>query len=316
MNKDEWDKLCVVGDDDEMEQLAEQAKGMKQEDIEGEFDRIQDELGKIAKKEAEKSQGMSRLIEACESGGTEITSRLVDRVMRQQAEEQGRLEEQHRRDRQAVEGGLVVANDQRMAEVIDVDSVQTARQLKAFEARQVYKSRTLDKRQGLFTFRDTGKFAVDKRLAADQFHVRSRFKPRWAVVGCVWLRAGGLCEVCTESVDTTAKVKQLQQPKHGGVFNEPNCLLVCKNCDKVWPAKTLFEMGVGSVELAELDCFVLSRRNNGAKGSKYLNEKSHKHWLERRAKLEMLVLKVQEGLGVKKVEPDKKVDGVPSCLLA
>jgi len=65
-------------------------------------------------------------------------------------------------------------------------------------------------------------------------------KPRWAVVAAVIGRDMGKCRVCLKPVGGMGTkndwtVKQRIRPKDGGQFEEPNCVLVCEECSKVWP---------------------------------------------------------------------------------
>ena len=206
------------------------------------------------------------------------------------------------------------------ANVINTDNIdmrEYARQRKAAGGapHELHKLRKADSRPGLF--KHHGKYGVDRQLARKAFELRTTAKPRWAVVGCVWLRAGGLCEVCTETIDMSAVVRQLQLHKNGGSFNELNCLLVCRYCDKVWPVRTMFDTGVNTLTLADLVCAILAKRNKGAQGSKYLTDKAHSHWHKQRALQERLRLALQlevenalNGVVIKSNESTSK-----SCLL-
>ena len=157
--------------------------------------------------------------------------------------------------------------------------------------------RKQEKHMKALTFGLVG-FANERTIAKEMFKKKTNFKPAWAVMGCIWLRAGGLCEVCTEPMTKYGHVRQLQLAKDGGLFCEPNAMLVCPECDKVWPVKTPFYHGLTQIAKLRLKCDILARRNRAAVSKrptvKTLNPKSYAVWKSLRYELELETAKVRE----------------------
>lgn len=97
-------------------------------------------------------------------------------------------------------------------------------------------------------------------------------KPRWAVEGCVTLRGGGVCEVCGETVRAQGSVMQVEPTCRGGLYEEKNCLYVCRHCAVCWfPAKSFNHfMGIAAT-VHTLSVAVMRRRKQEYKRSKFLS---------------------------------------------
>ena len=113
--------------------------------------------------------------------------------------------------------------------------------------------------------------ACESQVAIDMF-TRVYDKPRWAVDGCVTLRARGVCEVCGETVRAQGRVMQVDPSCRGGKYAENNCLYVCKHCAECWyPNKTFNHfMGPGAT-VHTLSVAVMERRKREFRKCKYLS---------------------------------------------
>ena len=152
------------------------------------------------------------------------------------------------------------------------------------------KSRVKDKKvqrvSTVFGFKGYGEYAVDKVTARKLFENRSRSKPVWAVYMLVGLRDAGVCRVCDEKVSTKVKMKdwnvvQMVLTRNGGSFTEPNCILICGECAKVWnPNKAFFLSGSMEEEFRKMCFYLMRRRQERRCGSKPLSSRSEQRYVE------------------------------------
>ena len=212
----------------------------------------------------------------------------------------------------------LLQNEQR-AEVIDLDSmpletVKSQTRKRASMHQKVHQNRQADRRAARFGFRGFGGYAVDKLAARGLFEQRTEVKPRWAVQALVLLRDAGVCRVCKGQVFSDGgEVKQLVLNKLGGQYSEINCVLVCKDCAKAWPAKDFFITSAVEFHFWELCMLTLKRRMAGRNGSRPLNEKGLIRMDEIRRRVASAI--VEFGRVVDKVKEQETLNKVPSALV-
>jgi len=162
---------------------------------------------------------------------------------------------------------------------------------------KVHNSKQVDKRGKLFGFRDFGVFAVDVMTVRKMMGSRTDMKPKWAVWALVWLRDMGECRLCKSQVHDKGRVKQLVPADLGGQFSEPNCVLVCKDCNLAWPGKNFFLSPLIELHFLDLALWVLRKRMMGKSGARGLGQRSLEHREELRQRRDKLVAATVKRIG-------------------
>lgn len=139
----------------------------------------------------------------------------------------------------------------------------------------IHRARKIDERvqsmEGVFVG-DELKLAKDSKLAKLMWDDEQLNKPRWAVRPLVMIRDAGKCRVCAE-FDQAGDVEQIVPVKDGGMFEERNCIYLCRACLKCWPKYEVsrflgHETKQEDWELISL--FVFKRRLKSYKGTRPL----------------------------------------------
>jgi len=125
------------------------------------------------------------------------------------------------------------------------------------------------------------KYAHEFSAARHTFESTSLAKPRWAVEGCVLLRAQGKCTVCEEGLKNGWKVVRYEPMNVGGGYTELNCMVLCRHCEECrhksrsWASGSGFENDFRRFRLSILD-----RRWRGFRGVKGLDKVLIEKWKE------------------------------------
>jgi hypothetical protein len=137
--------------------------------------------------------------------------------------------------------------------------------------RKLTRLRTADKR-AMELFPKHGKYACERSLAREYFETRNAKKPRYAVMALVLLRDHGTCYVCNDPVGSSFDVVRRLTTDEGGIFDEPNCVLLCRECALVWNPYKNFHTSRNTLtgDLDQLK-YTLRRRDEGRKGCKGLS---------------------------------------------
>ena len=155
---------------------------------------------------------------------------------------------------------------------------------------RVNKNKQIDKRSRLFGFKNFGVFAVESMPVRKLIGSKTEMKPKWAVWALVWLRDMGECRLCKAQVHDKGRVKQLVPADLGGQFSEPNCVLVCKDCNLAWPGKNFFLGPMIELHFLDLALWVLRKRMMGKCGARGLGQRSLEHREELRHRRDKLLV--------------------------
>lgn len=116
---------------------------------------------------------------------------------------------------------------------------------------------------------------VSQNKEARYMFDKKGYKPKWAVWGCVLLRARGVCEVCEEQIMSNEfMVKRILPRIRDGKWIEENCVCICAHCAECWfPYKEFFGLTIHDM-FDRLSVAVMERRHRRFHGVKDLNDKS------------------------------------------
>ena len=175
------------------------------------------------------------------------------------------------------------------------------------------KDKRTQERIKLFGFTGCSDYALDLNVGCQMFGQRIPNKPNWAVVACVLLRDQGLCRLCGDKVYTKRRVSyevvQLVHWRNGGQFSEPNCVLICGECAKVWnPDKSFFLGAQFEEEFRQLCFYIAKRRGQHVKGAKGLSSDAEYRMYEMRRKQEKVDLQKDmiAGTILEKIQNDER----------
>jgi len=104
-------------------------------------------------------------------------------------------------------------------------------------------------------------------------------RPRWALVGLVMLKSGGVCGVCGEQVKMDMQVRLVDPVCRGGEWVEENLIGVCKYCAECWYPHKTFNRGLGlKATLQTLSVAVMRRRQGEFRGVKRLDKDANERY--------------------------------------